>query len=178
MAYKGGKLIAQQSLKSFLGEAKLKELINFTLHYIADLDIPIKRGTFIEFRNGMLNISPIGRNCSQNERDEFEKYDEHAKVRSKMVATLEKRFADFNLKFSIGGQISFDVFPKGWDKTYCLQFLEADGFKEIHFFGDKTFESGNDYEIFTLLNDRAKTGHCVKDDEETRKQVSKLLASD
>lgn len=23
----------------------------------------------------MLNVSPIGRNCSQEERDEFEKYD-------------------------------------------------------------------------------------------------------
>ncbi len=47
------------------------------------------------------------------------------------------------------------MFPQGWDKTYCLQvscarngstlqalsgtqFLLADGFKEIHFFGDKT----------------------------------------
>lgn len=27
---------------------------------------------------------------------------------------------------------------QGWDKTYCLQFLESD-FDEIHFFGDKTF---------------------------------------
>jgi hypothetical protein len=35
----------------------------------------IFRGTFIEFRSGMLNVSPIGRNCSQEERDEFEKYD-------------------------------------------------------------------------------------------------------
>lgn len=33
------------------------------------------RGTFIEFRNGMFNVSPIGRNCSQEEREEFEKYD-------------------------------------------------------------------------------------------------------
>lgn len=34
-----------------------------------------RRGTFIEFRMGMLNVSPIGRNCSQEERDEFERYD-------------------------------------------------------------------------------------------------------
>ena len=81
VAYKGGKLEATASLKSFLGEDKLKELINFLLHYIADLDIPIKRGTFIEFRNGMLNVSPIGRNCSQSERDEFERYDKEANVR-------------------------------------------------------------------------------------------------
>jgi hypothetical protein len=33
------------------------------------------RGTFVEFRSGLINISPIGRNCSQEERDEFEKYD-------------------------------------------------------------------------------------------------------
>ena len=39
---------------------------------IADLVIPVKRGTFIEFRTGMLNISPIGRNCSPKERDAFE----------------------------------------------------------------------------------------------------------
>lgn len=32
-----------QSLKSFLGEDKIKEFVNFCLHYIADLDIPVKR---------------------------------------------------------------------------------------------------------------------------------------
>ena len=38
---------------------------------IADLDIHQKRGTFVEFRNGMINVSPIGRNCNQEERDEI-----------------------------------------------------------------------------------------------------------
>ena len=37
-----------------------------------DLDIPIKRGTFIEYRTGTLNISPIGRNCNTEERNAFE----------------------------------------------------------------------------------------------------------
>ncbi len=81
MAYKDGKLLEVQSLKRHLGEDKLKRLINFILHYVADLDIPIKRGTFIEFRAGMLNVSPIGRNCSQEERDEFEQQDHKSGVR-------------------------------------------------------------------------------------------------
>jgi len=42
-----------------------------------------------------------------------------------------------------GGQISFDVFPVGWDKTYCLKHIEDEGFKTIHFFGDKTYEVKN-----------------------------------
>lgn len=81
VAFKEGQLLAEASLKTFLGEKKLQELINFLLHYIADLDIPIKRGTFIEFRKGMLNVSPIGRNCSQEERDEFEQFDKKANIR-------------------------------------------------------------------------------------------------
>lgn len=38
------------SLLDFLGEEKLQNMIRFILHYIADLDIPAKRGTFIEYR--------------------------------------------------------------------------------------------------------------------------------
>jgi len=147
VAHKEGKQFFAQSFKEFLGEEKLKQLINFCLHYIADLDIPVKRGTFIEFRNGMINVSPIGRNCSQKERDEYEKYDLEHKIREKFVKVLEEKFASLNLKYSIGGQISFDVFPHGWDKTYCLQHIPD--FTDKYFFGDKTFQGGNDYEIST-----------------------------
>uniref|UniRef100_A0A0D9WBB5 Phosphomannomutase n=1 Tax=Leersia perrieri TaxID=77586 RepID=A0A0D9WBB5_9ORYZ len=172
VAHKNGELIGTQSLKSFLGDDKLKEFINFTLHYIADLDIPIKRGTFIEFRSGMLNVSPIGRNCSQEERDEFEKYDKVHNIRPKMVSVLREKFAHLNLTFSIGGQISFDVFPQGWDKTYCLRYLEE--FQEIHFFGDKTYKGGNDYEIFE--SDRT-IGHTVTSPEDTAEQCRSLFIS-
>jgi len=171
VAHKAGDLLAVQSLKKHLGEDNLKKLINFVLHYIADLDIPIKRGTFIEFRNGMLNVSPIGRNCSQEERDEFERFDKEANVRPKMVEVLKEKFADLNLTYSIGGQISFDVFPAGWDKTYCLQFVEND-FDEIHFFGDKTFPGGNDYEIFTSPK---TVGHTVTSPDDTQKQCTELF---
>ncbi|CAM6101553.1 unnamed protein product [Calypogeia fissa] len=171
VAYKQGKLIGNQSLKSHLGEETLKKLINFILHYIADLDIPIKRGTFIEFRMGMLNVSPIGRNCNYEEREEFEKYDKVHNIRSKFVEVLKDKFADYNLTYSIGGQISFDVFPHGWDKTFCLSFIEEE-FSEIHFFGDKTFKGGNDYEIF----ESEKTiGHTVTSPEDTRSQCKKLF---
>lgn len=81
-AYKLGKHLPSHSFIEFLGEEKYKKLVNFCLHYIADLDLPIKRycisflsatsvvdtrrlrGTFIEFRKGMVNISPIGRNAT------------------------------------------------------------------------------------------------------------------
>jgi len=172
VAYKAGVLLAQQNIRLHLGEDRLKQFINFCLHYIADLDIPIKRGTFIEFRSGMLNVSPIGRNCSQDERIQFEQYDKKEGIRSKMISVLQNKFASFDLTYSIGGQISFDVFPKGWDKTYCLQFLVKDNFTEIHFFGDKTSEGGNDYEIFV---DKRTIGHSVTSPADTLQQVTNVL---
>jgi phosphomannomutase len=99
----------------------------------------------------MINVSPVGRNASSDERNEYEKYDKEHKIREKFIAEIHKRFPDIGLTYSIGGlkardeltiggQISFDCFPTGWDKTYCLRHVEKEGYKTIHFFGDKTFK--------------------------------------
>lgn len=172
VAYKNGELLEVQTLSNFLGEDNVKRIVNWVMRYLADLDIPVKRGTFIEFRSGMLNISPIGRNCSREERNDYEKFDLEHNIRKNMVDAMRKEFAELNLTYSIGGQISFDVFPQGWDKTYCLKFLEEGDFDEIHFFGDKTFEGGNDYEIFTHPR---TIGHTVTSPDDTREQCTKLF---
>ncbi|KAG0240487.1 phosphomannomutase [Mortierella sp. GBAus27b] len=171
-AYKLGVQLASQSFIGYLGEDRYKKLVNFILRYIADMDIPIKRGTFVEFRNGMINVSPIGRNCSHPERIEFEKFDLEHKLREKFVAALQNEFPDYGMTYSIGGQISFDVFPTGWDKTYCLQHIENENFKEIHFFGDKTFKGGNDYEIYT---DSRVIGHAVSSPDDTERILKELF---
>ena len=98
----------------------------------------------------------------------------------------------FSYRLLTGGQMSFDVFPIGWDKTFCLQFVENQGYKEIHFFGNKTdkvaiqpdiytwscyessveWQGGNDYEIF---EDARTIGHKVNNPEDIREQLTKLF---
>ncbi|KAH7105890.1 eukaryotic phosphomannomutase [Auriculariales sp. MPI-PUGE-AT-0066] len=173
-AYRLGEPLESQSFIKFVGEERYKPLVNFILHYIADLEIPIKRGTFLEFRNGMINVSPIGRNATIQERKDFNAYDKIHGVREKFVQVLQAKFHDYGLKFSIGGEISFDVFPHGWDKTYCLRHIANEGFEEIHFFGDKTQKGGNDYEIYS---DERTIGHSVKDPEDTMRQLKELFFS-
>lgn len=170
--YKNGKETGRQNIQNFVGEDKLQQLINFTLRYLSEITLPVKRGTFIEFRTGMLNVCPVGRSCSQEERDNFEKYDKEHKIRETMIKDIKEAFPDLPFTYSIGGQISFDVFPNGWDKTYCLQHLENEGFDEIHFFGDKTEKGGNDFEIF---NDPRTIGHKVSNPSDTRKQLEQLF---
>lgn len=170
--YKDGVLIGQESIQRYMGEEKLQKFINFCLGYLSKITLPVKRGTFIEFRTGMLNISPIGRSCSQAERDDFERYDRLHHVRRNMIEALKLEFPSIGLTYSVGGQISFDVFPNGWDKTYCLRHLESEGFEQVHFFGDKTDLGGNDYEIF---HDTRTIGHKVMNPDDTKLQLIELL---
>ena len=88
-------------------------------------------------------------------------------IRSTMIATMQEKFGHLKLRYSIGGQISFDVFPEGWDKTFCLNYIKEDEYDEIHFFGDKTFDGGNDFEIFN--HPRVK-GHTVISPDDTKTQ--------
>ncbi|SCV99704.1 LAFE_0B00672g1_1 [Lachancea fermentati] len=171
-AYRLGEKLASQSFINWIGEEEYNKLAVFVLKYLSEIELPKRRGTFLEFRNGMINVSPIGRNASTEERNEFERFDKEHQVRAKFVEALKKEFPHLALTYSIGGQISFDVFPTGWDKTYCLQHVEADGFKEIHFFGDKTMVGGNDYEIYT---DSRTIGHSVKSPDDTVRILNEIF---
>ena len=160
-------------LINYLGYDKFKEFVNFCLKYIADLDIPVKTGTFVELRTGLVNISPIGRNCTQEERDAFVIYNKEHHILETFRETLLKNFGEkFGLEISIGGQISFDVFPIGWDKRYCLKFVEK-LYDNIIFFGDKGYYGGNDYEIMT--NERITRGVKVKSPENTIELINKII---
>lgn len=83
----------------------MQDFINFCLKYISELKLPFKRGTFIEFRTGMLNVSPVGRNCSFEERQQFNDYDNENQVREKFIQALKKEFPDLPLTYSIGTYI-------------------------------------------------------------------------
>ncbi|XP_047024253.1 phosphomannomutase [Helicoverpa zea] len=170
--YRGGKLISSESIVGHLGEKLLQRVINFSLGYMSKIELPSKRGNFVEFRSSMINICPVGRSCSQAERDEFVKYDSVHSIRQQFVDALKSEFKDSGLTFALGGQISVDVFPTGWDKTYCLKHVADQNFEEIHFFGDKTMPGGNDYEIY---NDSRTIGHKVISPEDTKEQIVKCL---
>lgn len=175
VAYRRGKLLAKKNLVEYMGEEKLQKFINYCLFYMSKLQLPTKRGNFIEFRNGLINVCPVGRSCSQSERLQFNTYDNEHKIRQKFIDELDKKFGQngeepLGLVYSIGGQISFDVFPKGWDKTFCLNLIDK-SHTRIHFFGDKTQVGGNDHEIYV---DSRTIGHAVKCPTDTIERLKTL----
>ena len=172
IAHKKGAEIGRTNISSFMGDELIQRFINFALLKMSQIQLPCKRGTFVEYRTGMLNVCPVGRSCSQAERDQFAAYDKEHHVRQKLVEEFKKEFPDAGLSFVIGGQISIDVFPTGWDKRYCLKYVEQDGFENIYFFGDKTMEGGNDFELFA---DPRTKGYTVTGPEDTAKQLRDIF---
>lgn len=172
VAYKGSELIHKKSFFDFINEKDYQDLINFCLKYIANLDLPKKRGNFIELRTGLVNVSPIGRNCSYEERLEFFEFDKNNKIREKMVEDLKKKFPELPLDYAIGGQISIDIFPNGLNKTYCLNHINKEDYEKIYFFGDKTHEGGNDYELFIHPD---VEGYNVESPDDTIRILKKIM---
>lgn len=169
--YRGAPLGADLHFPNHIGEEVYKKLVAFVLRYIADLDIPIKRGTFIELRSGMVNISPIGRSCTAAERQEFYRYDQEHGIRETFAKALREAFACSGLEFAIGGQISIDCYPNGWDKRLSLDRIRDVPFSEIRYFGDRTAPGGNDYAIYV---DSRVVGHSVTSPEDTLRQLRAL----
>lgn len=46
-----GAPLASTSFINWIGEKDYQRLVKVVLHYVADLEIPVKRGTFIEVRD-------------------------------------------------------------------------------------------------------------------------------
>lgn len=143
VTYHQGEIIAQ-SLLDYIGDDHYQTLINILLRELSSIQLPIKRDKFIELRTACINVSPIGRSCSYEEREQFYQYDLKHNIRRKLIDNIIPDLNNYNLTAAIGGMISIDIYPIGWDKTYCLKYFKDD----IYFFGDKTEPGGNDYSIY------------------------------
>ena len=81
---------------------------------------------------------------------------------------LEKIKYKINLKcqkevvVKLGGETSFDIFPKGWDKTYGLKHYPD---AEIYFTGDRCEKGGNDWHIYEALKSESRSFHIHSTDE-------------
>jgi len=134
-----------------------------------------ERSTFLEKRKCTVNVTPIGRvpTLSKEERFAYDKADTDAGLRIRVVEAIHKQFGpetEYKVVCNIGGQIGLDVQPCGWDKTFCLRFIEE--FKTVHFFGDKTSKGGGDYELY---EHQRTEGHTVTSPEDTMQQIQALF---
>jgi phosphomannomutase len=125
-------------------------LLNLCQDLIDASPYPIRAGNHLEVRDGLLNISVVGRSCMQDQRLEYYEWDKDSEERLNICEEIEKEFP--NLEATAGGQISIDIHEKGKNKSQIIEVLDG----LIYFYGDKTMPGGNDYAIASQLHDPHK----------------------
>jgi len=126
----------------------LIEILEAWLQYSS---YPVKTGNHIEQRSGMLNYSTVGRNCTQQQREDYECWDmengERRILREKILHMWP------SLDCAIGGQISIDIYPRGLDKSQSY-FRVKQKYPDygIVFCGDRLSPGGNDYPFFQAMS--------------------------
>ena len=115
-------------------------------------------------------------NLDTDERIDYNKYDTDNKERETISKYIREQWRD--LDAVIGGQISIDIVPKGFDKSQIMKHIEETYKKrnvddcEYIFYGDRTEEGGNDYPLAKLLEDKSNGRvHKVEDWQDTLEQL-------
>jgi phosphomannomutase len=134
-------------------------------------------GTFFDYRGSMLNWCPIGRNASSRERILWENLNKDELIRTPILNQINSylnRGNKINLTAKLGGDTSFDIFPRGWDKTFPIDKMNMFSDCNVYFIGDRCHESGNDYELY---NHPKTTAYQTTSTEDTIKIVNKIISS-
>tara|TARA_R110001599_G_scaffold170145_1_gene360234 strand:+ start:204 stop:926 length:723 start_codon:yes stop_codon:yes gene_type:complete len=122
------------------------KLITFLEQCVKDSDYHTKTGNHLEYRNGMLNFSVVGRNATTDQRAAYVEWDERKKERWAVAITLLAHAEEFgDIDVSIGGEISIDIYPKGKDKSQAVSKIRQLHDLSIVFMGDRMEPNGNDY---------------------------------
>jgi len=164
--------------KEFKPSKKLIKYLEMELKFS-----PYKKqyGNHIEDRGSLLNFSVVGRDCSQEQREDYNKYDTEKGERKRISEAIKRQFSD--LDAVIGGQISIDIYPKGNDKSQVLERVfdfhefpdEEEPTNEYIFIGDGIENGGNDYPLAHLMDNMKNCDwYDTKDWKQTKLILEKL----
>ena len=130
-----------------------KDLIEYLERKVLKSEYPNRCGNHIEDRGSMVNFSVVGRDCTQEQREDYFKWDKAMGERNIMCMEIKGTYPGVDAV--VGGQISIDIYPKGMDKSQVLNVIEQERLvppSEYIFIGDGIENGGNDYPLAHLMN--------------------------
>ncbi len=154
--------------------SKINILVKEALQFLSKVDYEIT-GHFIDLRNGIIYISLIGMVATLDERAKFIELNNQYNYRKRLIYLLKNKAYELGIENDIviaeGGTVGVGIYPKEYDKVQVMEVIRPYGYTEIHYFGDKFEEDGNDY---NLLNHKDIIPHRVNNLEDTIRELNLL----
>ena len=150
-------------------------LIKLALKFLSEVDYTVT-GNFIDLRTGIIYISLIGLSATEQERDYFKEKDKQFNYRKRLLDILQNKALELNIYNKIhivyGGSVGIAIYPSEYDKKQIMNHINRNDYSEIHYFGDKYLQDGNDY---LLLHHEYVIGHKVDTVKDTYEILKNLL---
>ena len=144
------------------------ELVAMLESFMKSSKYPLRAGRHLEHRIGMLNFSIVGRNCTREQRKDYNMFDTGVKEREKFCKIIMETFPD--IEATVGGQISIDIYALGMNKAQIINHIDG----PIYFYGDKTKKGENDYAIASKLTSPPNKVFTVKNWQATQPCLKKI----
>lgn len=155
--------------------SKINILVKEALKFLSEVDYEIT-GNFIDLRNGIIYISLIGMVATLKERAQFIELNNKNNYRKRLISLLKNKALELKIENEVviaeGGTVGVGLYPKEYDKVQIMEIVEKYGYTEIHYFGDKYEEDGNDYH---LLNHKLIIPHRVNSLEDTIRELDNIF---
>lgn len=178
--YKNFKKVWEYDMRSKLGSEFMNRLYKLLLMWQNNivstyLGVPLT-GNFFQMRGSVLNWCPIGRNAMDDDRKKWQDVDSEFDIRKVYIDQFNSEFNSEEITIKLGGETSFDIYPKGWNKTFPLDKEPFSEYKKIYFAGDRCLKSGNDEELYNHLKSKIDCdAFQVNKPEDTIKLIEKII---
>ena len=167
-----GNDVYEQDTNVFTTDWKIDEEMKDHLHVeLYESKFPVRTGRHLEERPGCVNFSIVGRNAIMVEREEYVQWDKEHNERLGIAQRFNEKYSE--LEATVGGETGLDIAPKGNDKSQILKRYHS--YDNITFFGDKTYETGNDYTLaHAIITNQCGKVYQVSNYQETWKILRSL----
>ena len=173
-AYGGIYNVYKKNIRNHPLYSKINILVKEALQFLAKVDYEIT-GHFIDLRNGIIYISMIGMVANLEERSHFIKLNNKNNYRKSIISLLKNKALELKIEKDLviaeGGTVGIGIYPKEYDKVQVMEVLGKYEYTEIHYFGDKYEEDGNDY---YLLNHKLIIPHRVNSLQDTIEDLDNI----
>lgn len=168
-------LVYEKNIREHSLYNDINVLIKLALKFLSEVNYTLT-GNFIDLRTGIIYVSLIGLTATEKERDYFKELDSKFEYRKRLLDILQNEASELNIYNKIhivyGGSVGIAIYPSEYDKKQIMNHINYKDYSEIHYFGDKYLEDGNDY---LLLHHNHVIGHKINKVNDTYKILKDLL---
>ena len=153
--------IYKKNIRTHFLYDKINILIKECLSYFSKVKYTVT-GHFIDLRCGIIYVSCIGMQATEEERKYFKSLNKNDIIRKELLEILHNKLHEMNLENEIsvtyGGTVGIAIYPREYDKIQILETITKDKYDNIIYFGDKYDFDGNDH---LLIHSDNVVGHKI-----------------